>query len=210
VTLPILGHTRVLCVALLVSALATACAANTTQGTASPGGAGTASGAPTTPQAGLAWEHYSDARFDFDHPSAWLAQHQDFACSFCSIEVELSQVQTPNPCVTVGNSTNCNGFRGVTLSPGQVFAAWWHWGMVANGVDLGVGEPILVGGRVARLRNGPAEEGCNSVADRSFVVQVVSPVAYNWEEFHACYHSADAGQIEPDLQRLLASVRWND
>jgi hypothetical protein len=159
---------------------------------------------------GLAWAHYSDNRFDFDYPSAWVAQHHDFGCSFCAIQVELSQVQTPKPCVTVGNTTDCNAFRGVTLSPGEVFAVWWHWGMPHGGIDRSAGEPMLVGGREARLRIGPAEQGCERIADRSFDLQVVSPARDNWEEFHACYHAQDAGQIEPSLQRMLGSVRWND
>jgi hypothetical protein len=83
-------------------------------------------------------------------------------------------------------------------------------GFPGRGIDRSIGQPILVGGREARLQIGPAQQGCERVADRSFDVQVVSSVEYNWEEFHACYHAADAAQIEASLQRLLASVRWND
>lgn len=156
-----------------------------------------------------AWVHYSGG-LDFDHPATWVAQHHDFPCSFCSIEVELTQVATVEPCVTTGNSTQCNAFRGVTLGPGQVFAVWWHWGMAGKGVDPAFGRPILVGGREARLRIGPAEGGCDTVADRSFDVQIASPVRDNWLEFHACYYSVDATTIEANVQRMLASVHWND
>jgi hypothetical protein len=162
------------------------------------------------PTAEAAWVHYHDSRFDFDYPSAWIAQHHEFYCSFCAIEVELSQVDTPDPCVTLGNATECNATRGVTLAPGAVFAVWWHWGMVGPGVNRGVGVPMLVGGREAIFRKGRASQDCTNVSDHSLDVQVVSPFLYNWEEFHACYAASDASQIEPSLQRMLASVRWND
>jgi hypothetical protein len=162
------------------------------------------------PTAEAAWLHYHDSRFDFDYPSAWIAQHHEFYCSFCAIDVELSQVRTVDPCVTRGNATECNAIRGVKLSPGDVFGVWWHWGMVGQGVDRNVGVPMLVGGREGRLRMGPASQDCAAVSDRSLDVQVVSSTLYNWEEFHACYAASDAGTIEPSLERMLASVRWKD
>ena len=128
--------------------------------------------------------------------------------SFSILLVELTQQNTPDPCVTTGNETVCNIQRGISLEPGQVLITWWNWGFPNGGVNLSVGTPIEVDGREGRLQV-DARGICGGITDRSFVLKVVSPVKDNWTEMDACYSSQDSSVIEAELYRMIESVHWD-
>jgi hypothetical protein len=167
---------------------------------------------PTTESSGFRTFHESG--LSFVYPDGWFEFHHQVVSSFSSSIADLATVDVPQPClsrsVDVGTETVCaDRFR---LTPNTLVVHVNAAGF--PGFDIVRSRPtgattIVVGGRPAFVLRRPPDDPATG-ADEVISWTVSRPDApNNFFQIDALIRGPDAGPLEDRVQRMMASLRFD-